>query len=288
MNEPAIREPGIDVSLDEGAESPNPPNDHLENPGAHWKMNLAPPLDGGDEDVDARDLTARFWEEVELLGDPLPEVRMTTVSASILGASAVTRITESAGPSRRIDLRMTATHSDLLEGGNRRAIALLSDRGVRVRVAPDGFPTMLVIGSRVGFVESNRADDATKLRVVRSPGMIDWMTRYQRALWDRAVGFSNLRDALGILDNDNQARAMYYLCSGMKDESAARCMGVSVRTYRRHVAGVMSALGASSRFKAGLRAHQLGLYRLCSEAGTGPKETASPLPDVPAQINWCF
>jgi DNA-binding NarL/FixJ family response regulator len=43
------------------------------------------------------------------------------------------------------------------------------------------------------------------------------------------------------------------------DETAVRALGVSLRTYRRRVAELMTALGAASRFQAGARARELGL-----------------------------
>jgi len=49
------------------------------------------------------------------------------------------------------------------------------------------------------------------------------------------------------------------LNAGYKDDAAARQLGLSVRTYRRHVAEIMRALGAASRFQAGARAAKLGL-----------------------------
>ena len=49
------------------------------------------------------------------------------------------------------------------------------------------------------------------------------------------------------------------LASGAKDEAAARELGLSLRTYRRRVAELMAAVGATSRFQAGLRARELGL-----------------------------
>jgi DNA-binding NarL/FixJ family response regulator len=49
------------------------------------------------------------------------------------------------------------------------------------------------------------------------------------------------------------------LASGSEDEAAARALGMSLRTYRRRVAELMAAVGATSRFQAGLRARELGL-----------------------------
>ncbi len=54
-------------------------------------------------------------------------------------------------------------------------------------------------------------------------------------------------------------RVLDLLGSGCKDETAARTLGLGVRTYRRRVAELMAALGAESRFQAGVRARELGL-----------------------------
>jgi hypothetical protein len=48
---------------------------------------------------------------------------------------------------------------------------------------------------------------------------------------------------------------------GCKDATAARALGLSLRTYRRRVAEVLSWLDVSSRFAAGVRAAELGLIR---------------------------
>jgi DNA-binding NarL/FixJ family response regulator len=59
---------------------------------------------------------------------------------------------------------------------------------------------------------------------------------------------------------DEQGLAILRLLSaGQKDETAARSMGLSVRTYRRRVAELMTLLGAESRFQAGVQARALGL-----------------------------
>jgi hypothetical protein len=49
------------------------------------------------------------------------------------------------------------------------------------------------------------------------------------------------------------------LSAGEKDEVASRKLGMSVRTYRRHVAEIMVDVSATSRFQAGARAAELGL-----------------------------
>lgn len=58
-----------------------------------------------------------------------------------------------------------------------------------------------------------------------------------------------------------ERRILHQLCLGAKDESAARMLGISVRTYRRHVTALCVRLGASSRFEAGVNAAYAGLVR---------------------------
>ncbi|NEE20393.1 response regulator transcription factor, partial [Streptomyces sp. SID7499] len=55
------------------------------------------------------------------------------------------------------------------------------------------------------------------------------------------------------------------------DEVAARELTVSVRTYRRYVAEIMTLLDATSRFQAGVRAAELGLL-----GSAGPGGAQSP------------
>jgi DNA-binding NarL/FixJ family response regulator len=61
---------------------------------------------------------------------------------------------------------------------------------------------------------------------------------------------------------DESARAILRaMGAGLTDEAAARHPGLSLRTYRRRVAGLMTVLEAGSRFQAGLRAGELGMFR---------------------------
>jgi DNA-binding NarL/FixJ family response regulator len=46
---------------------------------------------------------------------------------------------------------------------------------------------------------------------------------------------------------------------GMKDETIARQLGVSLRTVRRRIAALMDDLGVDTRFQAGLEAARRGL-----------------------------
>ncbi len=57
---------------------------------------------------------------------------------------------------------------------------------------------------------------------------------------------------------ERDRQVLELLSGGTTDEVAARRMDVSVRTYRRYVAGLMDRLGAISRFQAGVLAADRG------------------------------
>ncbi|TVP38781.1 LuxR family transcriptional regulator [Streptomyces griseus subsp. griseus] len=64
--------------------------------------------------------------------------------------------------------------------------------------------------------------------------------------------------AAGPRPSGIERRVLMSMCTVGKDEAGARRLGVSVRTYRRHVADLMQTLGAASRARAALLARERG------------------------------
>jgi DNA-binding NarL/FixJ family response regulator len=56
-----------------------------------------------------------------------------------------------------------------------------------------------------------------------------------------------------------QREILVLLCSGMTDAAAARTLGISTRTVKRHVRQAMEQVGARSRMELGIRLGRLGL-----------------------------
>ncbi|MET3977268.1 LuxR C-terminal-related transcriptional regulator [Cellulosimicrobium sp. 4261] len=73
--------------------------------------------------------------------------------------------------------------------------------------------------------------------------------------WDRAQPDG---DALA----PSEDTLLRLLAEGKTDTAVAVRLGVSPRTVRRHAAGLMGRLGATSRFEAGVRAAQRGWIRM--------------------------
>lgn len=134
----------------------------------------------------------------------------------------------------------------------------LESLGASVRITTDPLHETVLVDRRVVIMAGDPTERPRRYRVVSAPEVVRsvgalfdaaWRTSTERAVYETSL--AGLRDlAPSLLDA---------LASGSKDEAAARALGMSLRTYRRRVAELMAAVGATSRFQAGLRARELGL-----------------------------
>jgi hypothetical protein len=146
----------------------------------------------------------------------------------------------------------------LLEPGPAEHLRGLERMGVQIRITPDEINETIILDQRTAILCGDLSHGERTFIVVNRPEVVQGVTSLFDAAWRQATPvsvydaeFSELRAlAPQILDA---------LASGRKDETAARGLGLSLRTYRRRVAELMDALGATSRFQAGARAHELGL-----------------------------
>ncbi|WP_371623879.1 DNA-binding response regulator [Streptomyces sp. NBC_01116] len=102
-------------------------------------------------------------------------------------------------------------------------------------------------------------------RVTRSRHVIDGLRAEHRARTPSADTSRGARPAhrggegaAAPRPSGIERRVLVSMCTVGKDEAGARELGVSVRTYRRHVADLMQTLGAASRAQAALLARERG------------------------------
>jgi DNA-binding NarL/FixJ family response regulator len=96
--------------------------------------------------------------------------------------------------------------------------------------------------------------------VTTAPALVGAVYALFEAAWETATDLKAfLRGEQPHLDAESR-RVLRALGSGATDETAARELGMSLRTYRRRVAELLDALDAGSRFQAGVRAGELGLH----------------------------
>jgi DNA-binding CsgD family transcriptional regulator len=163
-------------------------------------------------------------------------------------------------------------------------LAQLTRRGVHVRVlCPDGvadqrdylallarhrgrlsprlsrhhWPEHLVVDEGVAMLRTHGDDEAAVL--VHGHPVVTTLAAVFHAAWDDAAVLPPPVPDESRLATEPARRILDLLGAGYRDAAAASELGLSIRTYRRHVAELMSELSAASRFQAGVRATQLGL-----------------------------
>lgn len=131
--------------------------------------------------------------------------------------------------------------------------------GERGRVLAD-VPLKLAIADRtmalLPLLDADESGDQAAL-VIRPSVLLDSLAALFEALWTRAVPLRLGARSVPEVDPE-LLEVVELLATGMTDERIARHLGTSERTVRRRVALALQALGADTRFQAGLRAHQLG------------------------------
>ncbi|MFB9471440.1 LuxR C-terminal-related transcriptional regulator [Nonomuraea salmonea] len=121
------------------------------------------------------------------------------------------------------------------------------------RLVDDDGQQLVIVDRAVVFVPSEPGGDSALL--ISQAGVVAAMADLFERVWSHAQDLEPC-PAPGLTPRER--RVLYLLASTRKDEVAAREMGVSLRTYRRHVAALLERLGAANRFQGALLAKQQG------------------------------
>ncbi|GAA1344255.1 helix-turn-helix transcriptional regulator [Saccharothrix algeriensis] len=126
---------------------------------------------------------------------------------------------------------------------------------VELRVANCSREEIIIVDGNAAIVHGAQPDHDYAI-ILHQPAIANALQTLMNSIWDTAIPAPRGRDGV---DEAPTAKVLGCLASGQTDESAARELGVSVRTYRRYVARIMQDIGATSRFQAGVLAGRLGL-----------------------------
>jgi DNA-binding NarL/FixJ family response regulator len=148
----------------------------------------------------------------------------------------------------------------LADEEQRRHLREVAANGAQVRISGSPIPhETIIIDRRVMILAGREAPGGREFTVTASPALVGGVHALFRAAWEAAADLdAYLRRDVPHLDPAART-ILRALGSGLTDETAARHLGVSLRTYRRRVAELMTTLEAESRFQAGVRAGRLGL-----------------------------
>lgn len=150
------------------------------------------------------------------------------------------------------DVQLLASNEAVTEPADLDAARQLSAQGASVRVLPRPLPTAVLVDGVVAIIHVDRPVAREHLLVVRDPRLVGAVEMLYRAVWDEGIDLAEIRAVDEPWSEDSTPyKVLTLLSDGYTDAAAARKLGLSLRTYRRHVADIMRALGAKSRFQAG-------------------------------------
>ncbi|WP_221586304.1 DNA-binding response regulator [Microbacterium sp. G2-8] len=163
-------------------------------------------------------------------------------------------------PTRDSRVRKLYRSSALLEPGWDQRMSLIRDLpgDVGVRVTTEELNETIILDGRVAILGGGRRAGERTYSILTLPDTVQGVQSLFESAWRSSTELDTY-DAEVAEIRMLAPRVLDLLVQGVKDEAAARALGMSVRTYRRRVADLMAALGAESRFQAGVRARELGL-----------------------------
>lgn len=131
-------------------------------------------------------------------------------------------------------------------------------RGIGIRLTDAALSGAIIVDGETVLTRSDglHGGGPRHTALMRAPAVVEALNALYADVWNRAVPLSDEHLLDGVMQE-----ILDCLRRGYTDDTAARALSMSVRTYRRHVAGIMRILGASSRFQAGVHATEMGLLR---------------------------
>jgi DNA-binding NarL/FixJ family response regulator len=178
--------------------------------------------------------------------------------------SAIARRVRATGAGRAAERSFTVrklwSPLALADEAQRAHLLELDAAGAQVRISSAPLPhETIILDRRVAIVAGQPSPLGREYTVTTSPALVGGVYSLFTAAWEAATDLdAYLRGE--VPDLSPEAREILRaLGAGLTDQAAARQLGTSLRTYRRRVAELMTALEAGSRFQAGMRAGELGL-----------------------------
>lgn len=155
---------------------------------------------------------------------------------------------------RGVGLHSLLAHTSRQDPGTRHYVDAVASHGAQVRTVAVELPKTIIFDDAAAFLPGVSGPGAV---LVTDPAVIAHLVAVFDVAWNGAQPYSSHaveEDTLGPLHH----ALLEQMATGRKDEQIARHLGLSVRTCRRHIATIMTELGAASRFHAGLIAARRG------------------------------
>lgn len=157
-----------------------------------------------------------------------------------------------------VQLRKLYRPSALLDPSLSQHLSTMLERGAQVRISATDVNETIILDRRLVILAGDTAHGPRSYSLIAVPEVVHGVLSLFDTAWQTATDFAVYDQDIAEL-RQLAPHILEHLNTGATDESAARALNLSVRTYRRRVAELMTALGVTSRFQAGARAQELGL-----------------------------
>jgi DNA-binding CsgD family transcriptional regulator len=131
----------------------------------------------------------------------------------------------------------------------------LVTHGAEVRVSHQPIERVIIVDRSAALTPIDPTHTSKGALLVREPGLVSTLITLYERMWEAS---EELPGEDTELPSDVERKVLALLRTADKDETAARHLGVSIRTYRKHLATLMRRLGAANRVEAALIAHERG------------------------------
>ncbi|WP_051837179.1 helix-turn-helix transcriptional regulator [Streptomyces sp. NRRL F-2580] len=169
---------------------------------------------------------------------------------------------------RGVRMRSLYQHATRFDPVTRAHAERLIGAGAEIRTLPEVLPQMIVIDGELGFLPS-RSGGAL---LIREPDLLGYLLDVFHRDWEYATPFATGPQAAHDISETVKQSILALLAKGLKDDTIARRLAISLRTCRRHVSELLLQLGANSRFQAGVIAERQGLTQGRGPAPERPSE----------------
>ncbi|MFJ2739448.1 LuxR C-terminal-related transcriptional regulator [Streptomyces sp. NPDC087440] len=137
----------------------------------------------------------------------------------------------------------------------------LSRKGCEIRIARQPIERMIICDRAVALTPIDPRNTGKGALLTREPGLVATLVTLYERMWDAADPLPAApgdTPSPGARPEGVERQVLETLYTADKDEAGARDLGISVRTYRKHVASLMERLSATNRFQVALLARERG------------------------------
>ncbi|MDQ1005746.1 DNA-binding CsgD family transcriptional regulator [Streptomyces sp. V4I23] len=134
----------------------------------------------------------------------------------------------------------------------------LIEHGGELRTVPTVPIQMVIVDRRIAILPLDPSAPRSGALEIQSPGVMAALCALFEQCWATGTSFGEQPPADDNGCTPVERTLLRIIASGDTDESAARKLGVSLRTVRRMMSHLMERLEAASRFQAGVNAARRG------------------------------